>query len=304
MMMAHEAIPDGQFKLLVADDWADYQLLDSGNGRKLERFGPVTVERPDAQSLWAPARPIEDWRADAVFTGGDDEDKGKWRHVAAPPPESWPVTWEGLQFGARCAAFRHMGLFPEHSVHWRWAAERLQRAGRPTRVLNLFGYTGAMSLAAARAGAEVVHLDASPKSIGYGRDNQTASGLDDRPIRWICDDAIKFLRREVRRGRSYDGIVLDPPKYGRGPKSEVWRLQEDFDELLNLVRQLMSPDPLFVILTIYAVRLSYIAVGQALAQSLSGFGGGLEWGEMALKEEARGLHLPTAVYARWASDLT
>ncbi len=298
-----KSIPQGQFKFLSASDWKDYKLLDSGHGRKLEQFGKYTFDRPDSQALWSPQTPVQDWQADGIFKGGDQDEKGAWSFIAGKPPEEWPVSWKGLNIQTRCAAFRHMGLFPEHSVHWNWAMEKIRNANRPTRVLNLFGYTGVMSLACAKAGAEVVHLDASPKSIGYGRENQELSGLGDKPIRWICDDAVKFLRREERRGRFYDGIILDPPKYGRGPKKEIWQLDEGLDELLSLVRSVLSPDALFVILTIYAVRLSYISVGQALASQLNGMGGGLEWGEMSLPEEGRGFDLPTAVYARWSSDL-
>lgn len=304
MSVPHDnKLPEGKFKFLIADDWKDYKLLDSGQGRKLEQFGDFIFDRPDSQALWSPQTPIDQWQPDGIFRGGDHEDKGAWSFKGKGPPENWPVMWNGINIQARCAAFRHMGLFPEHSVHWNWAVEKIRNANRPIRVLNLFGYTGVMSLACAHAGAEVVHLDASPKSIGYGRENQELSGLSDKPIRWICDDAIKFLQREERRGRTYDGIILDPPKYGRGPKKEVWQLDEGLDELLRLTRSILSPDPLFVILTIYAVRLSYVAVGQALSSRLAGVGGGIEWGEMALPEEKRGFSLPTAVYARWSSDL-
>ena len=298
------SLPPGRFRLLRADDWSDYALLDSGDGRKLERFGTVVIDRPDSQALWTPQSPTTSWEADAVFASehSEDDDRGRWRYPKGRPEDVWPVRWRGLKAGARCTAFRHLGLFPEHSVHWSWAEDRLRAANRPTRVLNLFGYTGMMSLACARAGAEVVHLDASPKSIGYGRDNQAASNLDEATIRWICDDAMKFLAREIRRGRTYDGIVLDPPKYGRGPNKEVWQLSDQLKDLLSLVRQVLSPDPLFVILTVYAVRLSYIAVGQALSSNLAGLGGEIEWGEMTLPERGRGFDLPTAVYARWSSD--
>lgn len=301
-MSAPAEPPRGDFRLLVADDWSDFELIDSGDGRKLERYGVYLFDRPDPQALWPTARPRDAWRPNGVFAAGDksdDDERGAWRFAGDPPPEQWPVEWNGIKAHARCAAFRHMGLFPEHSVHWSWAAEKIRCAGRPTRVLNLFGYTGMMSLACAQAGAEVVHLDASPKSIGYGRENQEASGLEDRTIRWICDDAMKFIQREQRRGRFYDGVILDPPKYGRGPKKEVWQLSEQLDDLLRLVNAVLTPDPLFVILTIYAVRLSYLSIGQALAAHLSGRGGTLEWGEMALRESTRGLLLPTAVYARW-----
>ncbi len=289
-----------RFNLLVCDDWRDYELLDSGGGRKLERFGRLRFDRPDPQTLWTPQAPIEGWKADAVFASKDDEDeRGAWSFPGKPLPEEWPIAWERLKLNARCAAFRHMGVFPEHSVHWRWAMAKIRAAGRPVRALNLFGYTGMMSLAAAQAGAEVVHLDASPKSIGQGRENQALSGLEDKPIRWICDDAMKFVEREVRRGRQYEAIILDPPKFGRGPKNETWRFEQDFPSLLSTVRKLLSDQPLFVIATVYAVRLSYLSVAQALTTALEGLPGEIEHGEMAIKESGRGFVLPTGLYARW-----
>ena len=305
-MSAPDNMINGTFRLLTADDWNDYELIDSGHGRKLERYGSVKVNRPDPQALWPSYHPIDEWKAHGVFASGgqeEDEERGKWRLSNPTSPEEWPMHWQGLTAMARLAAFRHMGLFPEHSVHWRWAADKIENAGRPVRILNLFGYTGMMSLACAKAGAEVVHIDASPKSIGFGRTNQSLSNLDDRTIRWICEDAMKFLQREERRGRRYDGIVLDPPKFGRGPKKEVWQLSNQLEDLLSLTRSVLTDTPLFVIMTIYAVRLSYLSVGQALASHLNDLGGGLEWGEMTLRESARGLLLPTAVYARWSTDL-
>ncbi|HEX5008168.1 MAG TPA: class I SAM-dependent methyltransferase [Hyphomonadaceae bacterium] len=289
----------GEFQLLISDDWRDYQLLDSGGRRKLERFGEVRVNRPDPQALWSPQNPVESWKADAVFASKDDEDeRGAWSFSGKPPPDDWAITWEGLKLNARLAAFRHMGVFPEHSVHWRWAMDQVKTAQRPVRALNLFGYTGMMSLALAKTGAEVVHLDASPKTIAQGRENQELSGLSSKPIRWICDDAMKFMEREVRRERQYEAIVLDPPKFGRGPKNETWRFEEDFPRLLQLVKQLMSDKPLFVIATVYAVRLSYIAVGQSLAGAMGG--GKVVNGEMAIQESgARNLILPTGLFARW-----
>ena len=290
------------FNLLVSDDWRDYQLLDSGDGRKLERFGQFTFNRPDPQILWTPQRPIESWRADAVFASKDDEDeRGAWTYPGAQPPEQWPIEWTSIKLNARCAAFRHMGVFPEHSVHWRWAMAKISGAQRPVRVLNLFGYTGMMSLAAALAGGEVVHLDASPKSIGQGRENQALSGLEDKPIRWICDDAMKFVEREVRRGRRYEAIILDPPKFGRGPKGETWRFEEEFPALLATCRKLLCDQPLFMIATVYAVRLSYLAVAQAMTTALEGLPGAIEHGEMAIVEAGRGFVLPTGLYARWSA---
>jgi 23S rRNA (cytosine1962-C5)-methyltransferase len=288
----------GEFELLISNDWRDYELLDSGDGRKLERFGKICVDRPEPQALWMPQKPVDTWKADAVFAPKDDDDeRGAWSFPGKPAPDEWPIAWKELKLNARLAAFRHMGVFPEHSVHWRWAMDRVANARRPVQALNLFGYTGMMSLTLAKAGAEVVHLDASPKSIAQGRENQEMSGLSDRPIRWICDDAMKFVEREVRRGRKYEAIVLDPPKFGRGPKNETWRFEDDFPALLKLTRELMSDKPLFVIATVYAVRLSYLAVGQALAGAMDA--GKVVCGEMAIKETGRDLVLPTGLFARW-----
>jgi 23S rRNA (cytosine1962-C5)-methyltransferase len=290
-----------QTRLLIADDWEDYALLDCGHLQKLERFGSQTVIRPDPQAFWEPARPVETWRADARFVtrAQDEEGAGNWEILSARAAESWPMRWNGLTFTARRTAFRHMGVFQEHSVHWRFAQEAIRGARRPVKVLNLFGYTGMMSLACAAAGADVVHLDASPKSNGYGRENQELSGLGSRPIRWIADDAMKFAAREIRRASRYDAIVLDPPKFGRGPKNETWRFEEDLPALLDGVRDLLSERPLFVIATAYAVRLSYLALGQALADRLGQHSGVMEMGEMALPQKDADRLLPTALYARW-----
>jgi 23S rRNA (cytosine1962-C5)-methyltransferase len=248
--------------------------------------------------LWRPRKPVASWTADAVFAPKDgDEERGAWTFPAQAPPDEWPISWQELKLNARLAAFRHMGVFPEHSVHWRWAMERVVGARRPVQALNLFAYTGMMSLALAKAGAEVVHLDASPKSIAQGRENQELSGLADKPIRWICDDAMKFVEREIRRGRKYDAIVLDPPKFGRGPKNETWRFEDDFPKLLQATRELLSDQPLFIIATVYAVRLSYAAVGQALAGAMNG--GKVACGEMSIRESGRDLILPTGLFARW-----
>lgn len=288
-------------RLLIADDWEDYALLDSGQLQKLERFASQTVIRPDPQAFWQPARPVQSWKADARFvTKAQDEDgAGNWEILSPRAAESWPMRWNGLTFTARRTAFRHMGVFQEHSVHWRFAQEQIRAAKRPLKVLNLFGYTGMMSLACAAAGAEVVHLDASPKSNGYGKDNQSLSGLEDSSIRWIADDAMKFVARETRRGNRYDAVVLDPPKFGRGPKNETWRFEEGLPELLDGVRDLLSEEPRFVIATAYAVRLSYLALAQALGDRLKPHGGVMEMGEMALPQQGSDRLLPTALYARW-----
>ncbi len=288
------------FRLLVADDWEDYALLDSGHGQKLERFGAQTVIRPDPQAFWKPQKPLAQWRADARFSASGEDERGRWEVLSPRAPEAWPMRWNGLRFEARRTPFRHLGVFQEHSVHWRFAQDKIRAAGRPVRVLNLFGYTGLMSLASAQAGAEVVHLDASPKSNGYGKATQELSGLQDRTIRWIADDAMKFVAREQRRGNRYDAIVLDPPKFGRGPKNETWRFEAELPALLDGVKALLSGDPLFVILTAYAVRLSFLALSQTLADRLVGLGGQMEHGEMALPQQGSDRLLPTAIYARWS----
>lgn len=298
-------------ELLIADDWQDYRLLDSGNGGKLEQVGPYRFVRPEPQALWAPLLPADDWdRADAVFTGnaGDDEDGGRWR-FNRELPESWTLKWDDLRFLSRPTPFRHLAFFPEHSVHWRYARAWLKgRKGGQPEVLNLFGYTGLASLACASAGARVTHVDASKKAIGFGRDNQREAGLDSAPIRWICDDALTFVKREIRRGRRYDGIILDPPKFGRGPGSETWRLEENLPELLDACQTLLRVDAElrgsargFFIATVYAVRLSYLALDQTAQQAFAGCGGAWQCGEMALPHAHDARLLPTAIFARWRS---
>lgn len=290
--------------LFLADQWEpdQYALLDSGDGHKLERFGSQTIIRPDPQAFWPPANPVDSWTADARFDAkAGDDDRGNWRLINPAAPETWPMQWQGLHFQARRTPFRHLGIFQEHSAHWAFAQERIRSAGRKIRLLNLFGYTGMMSLAAAEVGAEVTHLDASPKSNGFGKDYAALSGLSDAPIRWIADDAMKFTAREIRRGNTYDAIVLDPPKFGRGTKNETWRFEEDLPALLANVRALLSDQPLFVILTAYAVRLSHIALAQALAGHLGGLGGKIEMGEMAIPHLHDERLLPTSICARWAA---
>ena len=297
-MTAHEP------SILIADDWFDYRLLDSGDGEKLEQVGPYRFVRPEPQALWRRQRPNIWGDADAVFSAASDaeEEAGRWR-FAKPLPETWPVSWDGLSFLSRPTPFRHLAFFPEHSVHWRYAAEAIQSVKReqPAELLNLFGYTGLASLAAARAGARVTHVDASKKAIGYARENQTAAGLDGAPIRWICDDAHAFVHREIRRGRRYDGIVLDPPKFGRGPNGETWRLEEHLGELLRDCATLLGEERpgRFIILTLYAVRLSYLALAQTARDALGFSGGTWEFGEMALPHAEDARLLPTAIFARW-----
>lgn len=296
--------------LLVADDWRDYRLLDSGEGLKLEQAGPYRFVRPEPQALWKPRLKKKDWDgAHAIFAPAatEDEDAGRWR-FNQPLPETWAMRWDDLSFVSRPTPFRHLAFFPEHSVHWRFARDCLKAHGGDGQpeVLNLFGYTGLASLACASVGAKVTHVDASKKAIGFARDNQAAAGLKDAPIRWIVDDALAFVQREIRRGRRYDGIILDPPKFGRGPDGEIWRLEAQLAELLNACAVLLradTQDPAsargFLIATVYAVRLSFLALGQTARDALAGAGGDWEIGEMALPHANDDRLLPTAIFARW-----
>jgi 23S rRNA (cytosine1962-C5)-methyltransferase len=284
---------------LIAEPWPDWGLIDCGNGQKLERYGSVTVVRPEPQAMWAPAS--GDWNPDATFVpGSDEEGGGRWvQHRAVP--RQWELSRANVRFAASLTPFRHLGFFPDMAPQWDWMrAKILQGRSDCAEVLNLFGYTGVGTLLLSDAGARLVHVDASKKSVEQGKENARASGLDDRPIRWIVDDAGKFTAREVRRGRRYDGILLDPPKFGRGPTGEVWRLEENLAPLLSDCRKLLDEDSRFLVLTVYAVRMSALAIGELVKQILSELGGTVQMGEMAVREEARGLLLPTAIFARWS----
>jgi 23S rRNA (cytosine1962-C5)-methyltransferase len=281
---------------LIAEPWADYGLIDSGHGRKLERYGPYRFVRPEPQAMWAPA--TADWQAHAEFVPGSDEDGGgRWQFAGAVPREGWPLAWKEARFTAQCTPFRHLGFFPDMAPVWGWMREM-----RPNSAMNLFGYTGVGTLALSAAGAEMVHVDASKKSVDAARANAKLSGMAERPIRWIVDDAAKFVAREVRRGRRYDGIILDPPKYGRGPEGEVWKLEEGLAPLIADCRRLLDAESRFLFLTVYAVRMSALAIGELVAQAFADLPGRVEMGELAVREEARGLLLPTAIWARWRND--
>ncbi|WP_332810874.1 class I SAM-dependent methyltransferase [Sphingomonas sp.] len=291
---------------LIAEPWSDYALLDSGHGRKLERYGRFRFIRPEAQALWAPAQ--AQWDADGEFIpGSDEEGGGRWEYARPVPREGWEMKWEEVRFQAQCTPFRHLAFFPDMAPQWAWMRARLgarpgEQPGEQAEALNLFGYTGVGTLAMAAAGARLVHVDASKKSVEAAKQNTLLSGMADRPIRWMVDDAAKFVAREVRRGRRYDGIILDPPKYGRGPAGEIWKLEEGLPELIADCRRLLDANSRFLVLTVYAVRMSALAIGELLRQTLGDLGGTIECGDMAVREEARGLLLPTAIFARWSKD--
>jgi 23S rRNA (cytosine1962-C5)-methyltransferase len=283
-----------------------YCLLDSGNGLKLERAGDVTLVRPEAQAIWQPRLPQSVWdKADAVFTGdADEEGAGRWRFRGAPRAETWPLQWEGLSCLGRFTSFRHVGVFPEQAAHWRFIRDRIAAAGRPeekpVRLLNLFAYTGMASLVAASAGAHVTHVDASKRANQWARENQEQAGLEDAPIRWICDDAVKFCEREARRGNTYQAILLDPPKYGRGPKGEIWQILEDLPRLMQAVRSILADDALFVVLTAYSIRFSFFALHELMLDTLDGRGGRVESGELVIAGEDE-RRLSTSLFSRWVA---
>lgn len=293
--------------LLDSPHWRDYELLDSGDGLKLERFGPYRFARPEALATWKRSLPEAAWReADAVFRPTSEESGGHWQ-ARSKLRERWEMRYPlaggaPLKFWVMTTPGRHLGVFPECAAHWDWMAERIQAAGRPARVLNLFGYTGLASLAAASAGASVTHVDASKKSVGWARENQELSGLADRPIRWIVDDALKFVQREARRGAQYDGIYLDPPKFGRGPKGEVWEVYQSLPELLEACRAVLSPNPLFVVLTLYAVRASGVHLHSTLAELMKKYRGQVEAGELVTRESSAGRLVSQAVFGRWSGE--
>lgn len=283
---------------IAGEPWDDFGLIDSGDGKKLERYGPYRFIRPEPQAMWAPAS--ADWNADGEFIPGADEDGGGRWHFNRPVPEDgWDMGWEDVRFTAQTTPFRHLAFFPDMMPIWGWAREQLTGIDSPS-ALNLFGYTGVGTLALAAAGAEMVHVDASKKSVAAARNNATLSSLSDKPIRWIIDDAAKFTAREVRRERRYDGVILDPPKYGRGPDGEIWRLEEDLPGLIAHCAALLDDKSRFCVLTVYAIRMSALAIAELMRQAFAPLGGKVEAFELALVEEARGLTLPTAIVARWS----
>jgi len=305
-----------RFTFLESTSWQDYALLDSGDGLKLERFGNYVFVRPESQAMWKPALEAEWKQAHAVFQPTGEESGGHWdfrkkveekwemNYPLAFTPAIYPKGRGGLRFWAMTTPGRHLGVFPEVAAHWDWLGHLTFQGvhGRDgeVNVLNLFGYTGLATLAAAAAGAKVTHVDASKKSVSWARDNQALSGLTDAPVRWIVDDALKFVQREARRGVKYDGIILDPPKFGRGPKGEVWEVYKSLPDLFAACRECLSRDPLFVVTTLYAVRASAIHVAQAMEDMMDGFAGKIEMGELVTREQSAGRLLSQAVYARWA----
>lgn len=289
--------------LLNAPDWQDYELMDSGQGRKLERFGEYIFVRPEHQAMWSPQLSQKVWdSAQATFepTAGE-ETGGKWQS-RLPIGHQWTMKYSSLVFHARMTSSRHLGVFPEQAVHWDWIADKIKQSVAPANILNLFGYTGLASLSAAQAGARVTHVDASKKALAWARENQVLSRLQEKPIRWIVDDAMKFILRENRRNMSYDGIIMDPPKFGRGPKGEVWSSLEMLPPLIRACRNLLSPKPLFFVITAYAIRASALSLFYLLEQEMDGLGGEITCGELVTQESSAKRVLSLAIFSRWVCE--
>lgn len=285
---------------LITRSWPDYALLDSGDGRKLERYGRYTVVRPEPQCFWTPRDPSAFASADAVFDPEDEDEAGRWR-FGKGPIDIFPLAWKDVRFTSRFTPFRHLAFFPEQAANWAWLDARVRTLRKP-RILNLFGYTGVASLACAAAGAEVTHVDASKKSVNWARENAELSGLSDKPIRWIVEDARKYVAREVRRGAKYHGIILDPPKYGRGPTGEVWRLFEDLPGLVRDCAALLGDDASFLLLNAYAARVSGLSLAHMTADAMQVRGGRIDWGELALAEDGLdGRSIGLSFFSRWSA---
>lgn len=285
---------------LTAHNTADYEFLDAGDGGRLERFGSHIFNRPSPVALWRRERP-ELWANAAGVYHRSSSGGGHWT-FERPLPAQWPIRCGDLSFTVKPTGFGHMGFFPEHTSHWPWVAERVRSGGGGCRVLHLFAYTGAMSLLAARAGAEVCHVDAVPDINDWARRNAEASGLAAAPIRWITDDALKFAAREGRRGRRYDGVILDPPSYGKGPKGERWIIEEHLQTLLDTVFDLMSESPRFMLFTCHTLGFSPALMKNFLVPWTERFGGAIEAGTMVLSNARCKRVLPTGFFARWRAS--
>lgn len=280
-----------------------YELLDSGEGEKLERFGEVVVLRPDPQALWQKRMPEEVWqKADLVFEGtnqGRSPTKESWRSKGSNIPTEWKISYGDLTFLLKLTSFKHLGLFPEQLPNWRWLEEVVSKSEEQCSALNLFGYTGGATLALARAGATVTHLDGSKSAVAWASENAEASGLREKSIRWIVDDALTFVEREIKRGKRYDGIVMDPPSFGHGPEGELWKIEEDFLRLFEKCLKLLSEKPKFFLVNGYAAGYSSFAYRNNLLRLQEKFGGGVEAGELLIEESGGGRVLPAGIFARW-----
>ncbi len=286
----------------VADAWKDYEIIDCSQGEKLERWGKYILLRPDPQVLWDTPKRNPAWNNLNGHYHRSDRGGGEWEFMKLP--EQWTIGYKELMFHLKPFAFKHTGLFPEQAVNWDWFGDIIRKAGRPVKVLNLFAYTGGATLAAAQAGAKVTHVDASKGMVTWAKENAASSGLGDAPIRWLVDDCVKFVERELRRGNHYDGIIMDPPSYGRGPKGEIWKLEEKIHPFIALSARLLSDNPLFFLVNSYTTGLAPAVLTYMISTEVkSRFGGHVESQEIGLPVTESGLVLPCGASGRWTIDI-
>ena len=285
-----------------AANWTDYELIDTGSGERLERWGDIILIRPDPQIIWQSDKKDPRWKTAHARYKRSNTGGGQWQYYKKIP-EVWSIGYNDMTFRLKPMGFKHTGIFPEQAVNWDFAAEKIKHAGSPVKILNLFGYTGAATLSCMQAGAHVTHVDASKGMVQWGRENATASGLADKPVRWLVDDCVKFVQREQRRGNTYDGIIMDPPSYGRGPGGEVWKLEEQLYGLVEMCLPILTEDPLFFILNSYTAGLSPSVMEYLLSVLLkSCFGGKVSADEIGLPVTRTGLVLPCGSTAIWSKD--
>ncbi len=283
----------------IADNWKDYEIIDCSCGEKLERWGDYILLRPDPQVLWDTPKNNTAWKKLNAHYHRSKSGGGEWEFMKLP--EQWTINYKELTFNLKPFTFKHTGLFPEQAVNWDWFSELIKQAGRPIKVLNLFAYTGGATLAAAKAGASVTHVDASKGMVTWAKENAVSSGLGDAPIRWLVDDCVKFVEREIRRGNKYDGIIMDPPSYGRGPKGEIWKLEEKIHPFIKLCSNIISDDPLFFLVNSYTTGLAPSVLTYMISTEVSGkYGGKVESQEIGLPVTESGLVLPCGSSGRWS----
>lgn len=286
---------------LDSPNWADYALLDSGNRLKLEQFGPYRFIRPEIQAGWRPALSKNEWQmAHGEFKMGPLPNQGEWQMQQTVEPR-WMMQYQGLQFWAKMTPYRHVGIFPEQAALWDWLSTSISSANYPIRVLNLFAYTGIATLFAAAAGAQVTHVDSSKPTVSWARENQELAGLEDRPVRWVVEDAIKYVEREVKRGARYDAIIMDPPVFGRGPKGEIWQFEKSLLRLLDGCRQVLSTSPRFVMITAYTPQSNLTGLTIQMTSMMSGYDGKISAGKTVLVEKSKQRSLEPSIFVRWES---
>lgn len=283
----------------IADSWNDYEVIDTSCGEKLERWGDYLLVRPDPQVIWNTPKKHAGWKHKNGHYHRSQKGGGEWEFFHLP--QQWTIQYGSLSFHLKPFSFKHTGLFPEQAANWDWFSEKIKAANRPVRVLNLFAYTGGATLAAAAAGASVTHVDASKGMVGWAKENAKASGLEHMPIRWLVDDCVKFVEREIRRGNSYDAIIMDPPSYGRGPKGEIWKIEDSIYPFIQLCTQLLSDDPLFFLVNSYTTGLAPSVLTYMISLALKQWNGHVESQEIGLPVTESGLILPCGASGRWSA---